>query len=95
MKLLIQHIVFSFGLALLVGVTAFAQPGARGPRGGGDASLAQPFRGITSGGTIEPGLFKIESTGVSTEPVAKAAHAFLAGLNDEQRKRTTFPVDDL
>jgi hypothetical protein len=81
--------------ATLVGFNAFSQPPRRGPRGGGEASLAQPFRGIASGGKIEKGLFKIQSTGVSTEPVVKAAEAFLAGLSDEQRKRTTFPVDDL
>src|SRR6185369_14139897 len=31
---------------------------------------------------------------VSTEPVRKAAEAFLAGLTPEQRSHTTFPVDD-
>jgi hypothetical protein len=39
-------------------------------------------------------LFKIQSTGVTTEPVRKAAEAFLAGLTEEQRKKTMFPVDD-
>ena len=87
--------------ALLLAVTVDAQRprgGPAGPRGrrGGDASLAtDPFRGIAAGGKIETGLFKIESTGVSTEPVKKAADAFLAGLTDEQRRRTRFPVDDL
>jgi hypothetical protein len=80
---------------LLVGISAYSQRPGRGPRGGGEASLAKPFRGIVSGGKIEPGLFEVRSTGVSTTPVVKAAQAFLAGLNDEQRKQTTFPVDDL
>ena len=31
--------------------------------------LAEPFKGITANGRIEPGLFAIRSTGVSTEPV--------------------------
>ncbi|GAB5516267.1 MAG: DUF3500 domain-containing protein [Rhodopirellula baltica] len=39
-------------------------------------------------------MFTIESTGVSTEPVRVAADAFLAGLTDQQRQRTVFPVDD-
>jgi uncharacterized protein DUF3500 len=56
--------------------------------------LAEPFRGITTDGTLVPGLFPIRSTGVSTEPVREAAAAFLAALTDEQRRRTTFPVDD-
>jgi Protein of unknown function (DUF3500) len=81
-------------MAMLGGLVAYAQRG--GPRAGsGDEALAAPFRGIVSGGKIETGLFKIRSTGVSTEPVVKAAEAFLAGLNDQQRKATLFPVDDL
>jgi hypothetical protein len=56
--------------------------------------LAEPFRGVTAKGTVEPGLFSIRSTGVTTEPVRKAAVAFLAGLTAEQRAKTKFPVDD-
>ena len=58
------------------------------------AGLAEPFRGVTAKGTVEPGLFAVKSTGVSTEPVRKAAVAFLAGLTAEQRAKTKFPVDD-
>ena len=35
--------------------------------------LAEPFKGITTGGNVTPGLFEIRSTGVSTEPVRQAA----------------------
>ena len=56
--------------------------------------LAEPFKGITTSGTSVPGLFGIRSTGVSTEPVRRAAGQFVASLTPEQRKRTTFPVDD-
>ena len=56
--------------------------------------LAEPFKGVTTDGNIVPGLFPIRSTGVSTEPVRKAAGAFLASLSEEQRARTTFPEDD-
>jgi hypothetical protein len=56
--------------------------------------LAEPFRGITTDGKVVPGLFPIRSTSVSTEPVRKAAVAFLAALTPEERGRTTFPVDD-
>ena len=58
------------------------------------AGLAEPFRGITAGGAVVPGLFPIRSTGVSTEPVRRAAEAFLAVLTADQRARTVFPVDD-
>jgi hypothetical protein len=56
--------------------------------------LAEPFRGVTTSGEIVPGLYSIRSTGVSTEPVRVAAQGFLAALNDEQRARTQYPVDD-
>jgi len=56
--------------------------------------LAEPFVGLTTAGKIEPGLFTIRSTGVSTEPVRKAAETFLAALTSEQRAKTSFPVDD-
>ncbi len=56
--------------------------------------LAEPFKGVTTDGNIVPGLFPISSTGVSTEPVRKAAGAFLASLTEEQRAKTTFHVDD-
>jgi len=56
--------------------------------------LAEPFRGVTTDGTVRPGLYKIASTGVSTEPVRAAATAFLAALNSDQRAKTVYSVDD-
>jgi hypothetical protein len=56
--------------------------------------LAEPFQGITRDGKVEPGLFKIRSTGVSTEPVRVAAEKFLAALTPQQRAKSVFPVDD-
>ena len=56
--------------------------------------LAEPFKGITTNGTVEPNLFKIKSTGVSTEPVRKAAEAFLKSLSAEQSAKAKFAVDD-
>jgi hypothetical protein len=57
-------------------------------------ALAEPFRGVTTGGEVQPGLFRIASTGVSTAPVKAAAEAFLAGLTAAQRQGTLFPVND-
>ena len=57
--------------------------------------LAEPFKGITTNGQIESGLFGIRSTGVSTEPVRKAADTFLAGLTQAQRAKTLFAADDI
>jgi len=56
--------------------------------------LAEPFKGITANGTVEPGLFGIHATGVSTAPVLTAAERFLASLTPPQRARTMFAVDD-
>ncbi len=56
--------------------------------------LVEPFKGVTADGKIVPDLFAIRSTGVSTEPVRKAAEAFLAALTPAQRGRTTFALDD-
>jgi hypothetical protein len=56
--------------------------------------LADPFKGITANGTVEPGLFGLHSTGVSTAPVRNAAERFLNSLTTAQRSRTLFPVDD-
>ena len=58
------------------------------------AGLAEPFKGITAGGTVRPGLFEIRSTGVSTGPVRTAADALLKALTPEQRAKTTFAVED-
>ena len=57
--------------------------------------LAEPFKGITADGQVVPGLFPVQSSGVSTEPVRNAAEAFLGTLTNVQRSRTLFPVDDM
>jgi hypothetical protein len=72
--------------------SAFTQ-GQRANRA--QAALDEPFLGITTGGAVAAGLFPVRSSGVSTEPVRKAAAAFLAALDEPQRQAATFPVDDL
>jgi hypothetical protein len=57
------------------------------------AGLAAPFKGLTSNGTVEPNLFEIRSTGVSTEPVRRAAGAFLETLDATQRAKSVFTVE--
>lgn len=57
--------------------------------------LADSFRGITTSTGIESGLFGIRTTGVSTEPVLKAAQTFLAALSPTQRNATMYSVDDV
>jgi len=72
----------------------FAQRRVEQSRRAEAAGLKEPFKGITTDGTVREGLFPIRSTGVSTAPVMRAADAFLKSLNEAQRAKTTFPVDD-
>ena len=84
-----------FGLTFtaLLPLAALAQPpGKGGAAGPGAASreaaaLAEPFKGVTTNGTVQPGLFSIRSTGVSTEPVRVAATAFLSALTPQELER--------
>ena len=85
---------------LLGGVMVWSQAGDREQRFQAMSrdwekkGLAEPFRGITAKGTVEPGLFTVKSTGVPTEPVRKAAVAFLASLTKEQKAKTLYVVTD-
>ena len=65
------------------------------PHGMGRQGLNEPFLGITTDGSIIPDLYPIRQTGVTTEPVRRAAEAFLESLSPELRALTIFPVDDL
>jgi hypothetical protein len=56
--------------------------------------LAEPYKGVTTDGEPVRGLFPLRSTGVSTEPVRRAAENLLKSLSREQRARTAFKVDD-
>ena len=60
-----------------------------------EAALAEPFKGVTTDGTVNPGLFSIQSTGVSTEPVREAAEQFLASLSGEVLKKTRYAANDI
>lgn len=80
-------------VAALVWLTATRHPDLAGQ--GQQDPLAEPFRGVTTNGTVVPGLFTIRRTGVSTAPVVSASQLFLNALSDSQRARTTFPVDDI
>ena len=57
--------------------------------------LSEPFVGVTTDGTVQTGLYTIESTGVTTAPVREAAERFLEGLTDAQVEAVRFPVDDV
>ena len=59
-----------------------------------EKALADGFTGLTTDGKVIADLFRIKSTGVTTEPVREAAEKFIEGLTDQQRKATVFKVDD-
>ena len=58
------------------------------------AGLAEPFRGISAGSAIVPGLFARQPTGVPLGSLVEAARAFLAALPPHQRKAVCFAIDD-
>jgi hypothetical protein len=58
------------------------------------ASLVEPFTGITAGGAPVRGLFPIVPTGVSTQAIKDAAEAFVASLGVDEKRRAIFPLDD-
>ncbi len=55
-------------------------------------ALAEPFKGITTDGKVVPGLYSVGRTGVSTEPIRRAAEDFIAALTAPQRTKALFPV---
>jgi len=59
----------------------------------GEALLAEPFKGITTGGPAAPGLFPIKKTGVSTRQITDAARTFVDSLSEPQRERALFPLE--
>ena len=59
------------------------------------AALAVPFTGVRASDGVRSGLFPIRATGVSTEPIRRAAAAFVASLTPTQLFRTVFSVDDV
>ena len=82
-------------LAALIAGDALSQGRGRGRFADRErAAISEPFVGITTNGNVESGIFSIQETGVSTQPVLEAARDFLGSLNDEQRTRALFPVDD-
>jgi len=55
-------------------------------------SLGEEFRGITADGIVRPGLFPVHKTGVSLEPILRAARDFLATLDLRQQRQVSFNI---
>jgi len=54
--------------------------------------VSEPFKGLTTDGNVMPGLFPLTSTGVSTEPIRRAALQFREALEADQRQQAQFDV---
>ena len=59
-----------------------------------DRAATAPFVGITTSGTVLPGLFQRASAGAPTTAIRQAVEAFLNTLDAKQRTRIVFPVED-
>jgi hypothetical protein len=55
--------------------------------------VREPFRGLTADGDVIPGLYPLETTGVSTEPIRRAASDFLDVLDAEQQRQVRFDLN--
>jgi len=55
--------------------------------------VQEPFKGITTDGNVIPNLFPIESTGISTEPIRRAALELREALDADQRQQMQFDID--
>ncbi len=63
-----------------------------GMREQGERRVREPFTGITTNGTVIPGLYPLRSTGVSTDAIRLAALALLDGLDAAQREQVRFEI---
>jgi hypothetical protein len=54
---------------------------------------AQPFKGLTPDGNVQPGLFSLQADGAPTAAMIEAVQSLLASLSPAQRKAMCFPVD--
>lgn len=53
----------------------------------------QPFKGLTSDGEVESGLFKIADEGFEVQAAVAAARLLLDRLTDREREQVTYPID--
>src|ERR1700733_10414612 len=68
---------------------------ARGERtkAGIEKLLSTPFKGVTTDGSIVPGLFALKPEAAPTREILGAARALIALLNPEQKKKVCLPLD--
>lgn len=67
--------------------------GKRGRRSMGNET-GEEYKGVFTSGGKRDLLFPIRSTGASTAEIVSTAKEFLAGLTDEQKKKTIYTISD-
>lgn len=58
-----------------------------------EEALKASFKGVTTNGELQEGLFAIKETGVSTSSIQDAVSNFLAAITEEQRASCLFNID--
>jgi hypothetical protein len=53
----------------------------------------EPFKGITTNGVVEKGLFRLADEGLDSQSVTRAGQALLATLSDGERDAMRYPID--
>jgi len=61
-------------------------------RDAAEQRLSEPFTGITTDGNVVPRLYPLQATGISTEPLRRAAAEFLDVLDPNQRRQVGFEI---
>jgi hypothetical protein len=57
------------------------------------ALLNEPFRGVTSDGTVRPGLFKVQDEGISIVDIVSKTESVIAQLTPAQIAKLSFHID--
>ena len=81
----------ALGAAVLLGLSLTAGS-ALGQQAQQPQPSLEPYRGVTRSGTVEPGLFRLQRTGLRLQPMREAASAFLQALTPAQRSQTQYPL---
>lgn len=95
-QIILLLLLFSFGIQVIAQVTnpeqkeRFRKLSIEKENEG----LAEVYKGITNDGNVQEDLFELHSTGVSTDPIRKAAIGFLNSLDDSQQRKIKFSIDD-
>jgi len=61
-------------------------------RDNGGQLVGERFKGVTTDGNVVPRLYPLKSTGVSTDPIRRAATEFLDVLDTSQQRQVRFEV---